>query len=108
MLVSQPTPSVPSPLPINEEQNERNHSMQSGTSAASTSLPVSNAAYDVIATLHEKLQGMEAMQQYAKDGNASLWQQMSQADIQSVNTLCGELERIVQAGQLHAQAAGRR
>lgn len=63
--------------------------------------PVCNDAYNVIACLHEKLQGLEAMRKFAKDSDdAKMWKEVGQLDLQAVDVLLGELERLVQTGKL--------
>jgi hypothetical protein len=54
--------------------------------------PISNAAYNVFSALHSKLEELEAYRKYAQDDTDQLWQQLSQADHQAVETLVGELE----------------
>lgn len=62
--------------------------------------PISNEVYNVIAVLHTKLEGLEAYRKFAQDGgNTQLWQYLCQSDIQAVQYLMQELERIVQTGQ---------
>lgn len=60
--------------------------------------PISNEAYDVLTALQSKLEGLEAYRKYAKDGNDTLWQELSRADQQCVDRLVGELERMVKEG----------
>jgi hypothetical protein len=69
--------------------------------------PISNAAYNVLSALHSKLEGLEAYRKYSQDGNQQLWQQLSQADTQAVETLVGELERLVRDNQFRMQTPGR-
>jgi len=64
--------------------------------------PISNEAYNVIACLHEKLQGLEAMRKFCKDANDKIWQQISQLDLQAVDVLLGELEQLCTQGKLRA------
>jgi len=61
--------------------------------------PITDAAYDIISTLHTKLEGIQTYSKYAKDGNSQIWQQLAQSDMQAVNTLCQQLEQMVQNGQ---------
>jgi hypothetical protein len=67
--------------------------------------PVSNEAYNVIAALHTKLEGLEAYRKYQQDGG-QIWEQLSSQDIQAVDLLLGQLERLVNAGQLRSGATG--
>lgn len=77
--------------------------MQPGTSSFPSGSPLSDEVYNVIAALHEKLQGLTVMRQFAQNGSPQLWQQLMQYDMQAVQMLSSELERLVQAGQLRAQ-----
>ena len=69
--------------------------------------PISNEAYNVLSTLHTKLEGLEAYRKYQQDGNGQLWQQLSQQDNQAVEALVQELERMVQSGTFRMQQPGR-
>jgi hypothetical protein len=64
--------------------------------------PVSNDAYNVIACLHEKLQGLEAMRKFCMDADEHIWKQMCQLDLQAVDVLLTELERLVRDGKMRA------
>ncbi len=68
--------------------------------------PISNEAYNVITALQAKLEGLEAYRKYAKDGDSSIWQELSQAEIQSVGRLVDELERLVQDGRFRMKSPG--
>lgn len=69
--------------------------------------PISNEAYDVIAALHSKLEGLEAYRKYAKDENAELWRELTQLEVQTVGKLVDQLERIVKDGKLRMQEPGK-
>jgi hypothetical protein len=69
--------------------------------------PISNEAYDIVSALHAKLEGLEAYRKYAKDANEPLWRQMTEADVQCVQTLCDELERLVREGKFRLREPGR-
>ena len=69
--------------------------------------PISNEAYDVLAALHAKLEGLEAFRKYSQNGNDRLWQQLSGQDNQAVETLIGELERLVREGTFRMGQPGR-
>ena len=69
--------------------------------------PISNEAYDVLSALHSKLEGLEAYRKYAQNGNDQLWQRLSQQDNQAVETLIGELERLVRDGKFRMGQPGR-
>jgi hypothetical protein len=68
--------------------------------------PISNAAYNVIAALQAKLEGLEAIRKYSQDGNERFWQQLSQQENQAVETLIGELERLVRDGKFRLKTPG--
>jgi len=69
--------------------------------------PISNEAYNVLSALHSKLEGLEAYRKYSQDGDQQLWQQLSQADNQAVETLIGELERLVRDNRFRMGQPGR-
>jgi hypothetical protein len=69
--------------------------------------PISNEAYNVLSALHSKLEGLEAYRKYAQNGNDRIWQQLSQQDNQAVETLIGELERLVRDNKFRMQQPGR-
>ncbi len=62
--------------------------------------PVSNDAYNVIAALHEKLQGLEAMRKFSKDADLEIWKQLTQLDVQAVDVLIDQLEKLCTSGKL--------
>lgn len=69
--------------------------------------PIGNEAYNIIAVLHEKLQGLEAYRKYSQSGgNPQVWQYLSQVDNQCVQVLTQELERLVQGGQFRPRQPG--
>jgi len=68
--------------------------------------PISNAAYNVIAALQAKLEGMEAYRKYQQSGNADLWQRLTELDVEAVSVLSQELERLVQQGELRLRRPG--
>jgi len=61
--------------------------------------PISNDAYNVVAALHEKLEGLEAYRKYAGDTESDLWKKLAESDIECVGALVGELERMVSEGR---------
>jgi hypothetical protein len=69
--------------------------------------PISNEAYNVLSALHSKLEGLEAYRKYSQDGNDRIWQQLSQQDNQAVETLIGELERLVRDNKFRLGQPGR-
>ena len=68
--------------------------------------PISNEAYNVIAALHAKLEGLEAYRKYAKNESANLWRQLTQNELESVRTLVDELESLVERGELRMREPG--
>lgn len=68
--------------------------------------PISNEAYNVITALQAKLEGLEAYRKYARDGSEQIWKQLCQSELQSVEKLCTELERIVKDGKLRMREPG--
>ena len=69
--------------------------------------PISNEAYNVLSALHSKLEGLEAYRKYSRDGGEQLWQRLTQQDTQAVETLIGELERLVRDGKFRMGQPGR-
>lgn len=78
-----------------------------GSQGMSVGSPIANDAYNVIAALHAKLEGLEAYRKYAKDGPKELWQNLTQAEVQGVSLLIDELERIVKDGRLRMREPGK-
>jgi hypothetical protein len=66
---------------------------------------VDNEVYNVIATLHSKLEGLVAYDKYEQDGQANdpIWQELRQQDEQAVRRLMEQLERFAQEGKLRAR-----
>ena len=69
--------------------------------------PISNEAYDVLAALHAKLEGLEAYRKFAKDGNQQIWKQLCDQDVQSVALLLDQLETLVKDGKLRSEIVQR-
>ncbi len=69
--------------------------------------PISNDAYNLIAALHAKLEGLEAYRKYARDANPEVWRRLTEADSQCVEMLCDELERLVRDGKFRLRQPGR-
>ena len=81
--------------------------MQSGATSQGVGSPISNEAYNVIAALQAKLEGLEAYRKYAQsDQNQQLWQQLTQLDTQAVQLLTQQLEQLAQGGQLRVRQPG--
>jgi hypothetical protein len=68
--------------------------------------PISNEAYNVITALQSKLEGLEAYRKYQQSGGSQLWQQLTQLDMQCVQLLSQELERLAQSGGLRMRSPG--
>ena len=79
---------------------------QMGQQSQGIGSPISNEAYNVLSALHSKLEGLEAYRKYAQDGDQQIWQQLSQQDNQAVQTLVGELERLVREGRFRMGQPG--
>lgn len=79
---------------------------QGGQQGQGVGSPISNEAYNVLSALHTKLEGLEAYRKYQQDGSQQIWQQLSQQDNQAVETLIGELERMVQSGTFRMKQPG--
>ena len=81
--------------------------MQTGTTTQGIGSPISNEAYNVIAALQAKLEGLEAYRKYAQsDANQQLWQQLTSLDTQAVNLLVDQLEQLAQSKQLRIRQPG--
>jgi hypothetical protein len=68
--------------------------------------PISNEAYNVITALQSKLEGLEAYRKYQQSGGGQFWQQLTQLDMQAVQLLTQELERLAQSGGLRMRQPG--
>lgn len=89
------------------QQNDRGPGIQQGGTGQSVGSPITNEAYNVVAALHEKLEGLEAYRKYAKDPNGQIWQNLSQLELKAVATLVDELERLVKEGKFRMREPGR-
>jgi hypothetical protein len=77
---------------------------QSSTGVGS---PISNEAYNILTALQSKLEGLEAYRKYSQSGsNSHIWQQLTQSDLQTVETLLQELERMVRDGKFRMHSPG--
>ena len=63
---------------------------------------VDNEVYNLIATLHSKLEGLAAYEQYERDGQAndSIWRELRQQDEQAARRLMAQLDQFAQQGKL--------
>jgi len=68
--------------------------------------PISNRAYNVIRALASKLEGLEAFRKYARDGDSSVWADLTRADVRSVDVLLQQLEQVIQDGELRMKEPG--
>jgi hypothetical protein len=75
--------------------------MSTQTSGQQTTL-VDNEVYNLISTLHSKLEGIAAYQQYERDGQANdpIWRELRQQDEQAVRRLMQQLDQFAQQGKL--------
>ena len=77
------------------------------TQGGAVGSPISNEAYNILTALQSKLEGLEAYRKYSQSGSdAQIWQQLSQSDMQAVETLVQELERLVKDGKFRMRAPG--
>lgn len=65
--------------------------------------PVSNEAYDVIAALHSKLQGLDAYRKYADDADAGLWEELTEIERVGICKLVDKLERLLKSSKFWAE-----
>lgn len=69
--------------------------------------PITNEAYNVIAALHSKLEGLEAYRKFAFDGKGDLWKELTQVEVKCVSRLVDELETLVKDGKFRMVEPGR-
>lgn len=89
------------------QTKEQGEARTEGGQTEGVGSPISNEAYDVIAALHSKLEGLEAYRKYSKDANAELWRELTQVEVQSIDKLVNQLESIVKDGKLRMQEPGK-
>ena len=68
--------------------------------------PISNEAYNVLTSLQSKLEGLEAYRKYQHNDGGQLWKQHTQQDLQAVELLVQELERLVREGRFRLRPPG--
>jgi hypothetical protein len=92
-----------------QESGKQSHGSKKENMSQSNSVgsPISNEAYNVITALQAKLEGLEAYRKYCKDGEGDLWQQLTQQELQSVQALVDELERMVKEDKFRLHEPGR-
>jgi hypothetical protein len=103
-------PSKNGNVPESNMNTNTNVSVERGGhegTAGGVGSPISNEAYNVIAALASKLEGLEAYRKYAKDGEGRVWKDLTQIEIEGVQKLCDELERIVKDGKLRMREPGK-
>jgi hypothetical protein len=88
------------------DQNQRQGDREEG-GGASIGSPISNDAYNIIAALHAKLEGLEAYRKFSRDGDTGVWQKLTEQDRRSVEILCDELERLVKDGKFREMGGSR-
>ena len=91
----------------NVQQQSNVQGQPRGEVATGVGSPISNEAYNVISALHAKLEGLEAYRKYSKDGGPQIWQQLTQIELDGVQKLVDELEKIVKDGKLRMQQPGK-
>jgi hypothetical protein len=84
------------------DKNQQSMGKTGTTGMGEVGSPICNEAYNVIAALHSKLEGLEAYRKFNRDAQSQIWQQLSQTDREQVNLLIDELERIVKNGKLRS------
>jgi hypothetical protein len=89
-------------------QQQPQQSMQRGGRQATQGVgsPISNEAYNVIAALAAKLEGLEAYRKYSMDAKGELWRDLTDAECKVVGRLIDELERLVKDGKLRMMEPG--
>jgi len=89
------------------ETKEQGETKTEGAASEGVGSPISNEAYNVIAALQSKLEGLEAYRKYASDENADMWRELTQVELQTVGKLVEQLESIVKEGKLRMQEPGK-
>ena len=83
------------------------HRAHEGQAQSGVGSPISNEAYNVIAALHEKLEGLEAYRKYSKDGDSELWRTLTRCEMDGVEQLVHALERLVREDKFRIKEPGR-
>jgi hypothetical protein len=88
----------------------QSRAQESGKSSSESSgdigSPITNEAYNVITALQAKLEGLEAYRKYSRDSNAELWRQLVTSELDGVQLLVNELERLVRDGKFRMRRPG--
>jgi hypothetical protein len=79
--------------------------MSSNRSSGEEATLVDNEVYNVISTLHSKLEGLAAYQKYEQDGSANdaIWRELRQQDQEAARRLLQQLDQFAQQGKLRAK-----
>jgi len=79
--------------------------MSSNRSSGQEATLVDNEVYNVISTLHSKLEGLAAYQKYEQDGSANdaIWRELRQQDQEAARRLLQQLDQFAQQGKLRAK-----
>jgi hypothetical protein len=78
-----------------------------GQAEAGIGSPITNEAYNVLSALSSKLEGLEAYRKYSKDGDAALWHRLTSSELDGVQMLLDQLEKLVRDGKLRMVEPGR-
>jgi hypothetical protein len=91
------------------QKNDQNQRQGEQNVSGSTSIgsPISNDAYNILAALHSKLEGLEAYRKFTRDGDAEVWQKLTEQDLRGVELLCDELERLVKDGKFRDRSGAK-
>ncbi len=79
--------------------------MSSNRGSGQETTLVDNEVYNVISTLHSKLEGLSAYQKYEQDGSANdaIWRELRQQDQEAARRLLQQLDQFAQQGKLRAK-----
>ena len=93
----------------NDQNQQQGGNVQGGnvqSQGTGVGSPITNEAYNVITALQAKLEGLEAYRKYTKDGDSQIWQQLCQIELEGVQKLCDELEKLVKDGKFRLKTPG--
>lgn len=89
-----------------QQQEKGSNEARGEDGQRSVGSPISNDAYNVITALQAKLEGLEAYRKYASDDGAEIWARLTQPEMDGVEILVTELERLVREGRLRVKQPG--
>jgi hypothetical protein len=89
------------------QQSQQGNMQQGQQQGQGVGSPITNEAYNIITALQAKLEGLEAYRKYAKDAGGEIWKSLTQVEMQGVEKLVSELERLVKDGKLRMQQPGK-